>query len=93
LGKAVLTRAMSKGIKRCRTAKRFYTVDHRNRKLGNWKEGAFDELPTPGVDLTSSIDLQLQLYGEKLMKRQARLHRCHRARNWRNFGYGHLSKL
>lgn len=48
--------------------KRYYTVDHRNRKLGKWKEGVYDELPTPGVDLTSSIDLQLQLYGEKLMK-------------------------
>lgn len=48
--------------------KRYYTVDHRNRKLGKWKDGAFDELPTPGLDLTSSIDLQLQLYGEKLMK-------------------------
>jgi penicillin-binding protein 2 len=48
--------------------KRFYTVDHRNRKLGNWKEGAFDELPVPGVDITSSIDLDLQLYGEQLMQ-------------------------
>ena len=48
--------------------KRFYTVDHRNRKLGNWKDGAFDELPVPGVDITSSIDLDLQLYGEQLMR-------------------------
>ena len=48
--------------------KRFYTVDHRNRKLGNWQNGAFDELPTPGIDLTSSFDIQLQLYGEKLLR-------------------------
>jgi len=48
--------------------KRFYTVDHRNRKLGNWQNGAFDELPTPGIDLTSSLDIQLQLYGEKLLR-------------------------
>ena len=47
--------------------KRFYTVDHRNRKIGNWKEGEFDELPEPGKDITSSIDIDLQLYGESLM--------------------------
>ena len=47
--------------------KRFYTVDHRNRRIGNWKDGAHDLLPVPGKDLTSSIDLDLQLYGEQLM--------------------------
>lgn len=47
--------------------KRFYTVDHRNRKLGNWKNGDHDELPIPGQDMTSSIDIDLQLYGELLM--------------------------
>lgn len=47
--------------------KRYYTVDHRNRKLGNWKDGAHDELPVPGQDMTSSIDIDLQLYGELLM--------------------------
>lgn len=46
---------------------RFYTVDHRNRKIGNWKEGEFDVLPIPGKDITSSIDFDLQLYGELLM--------------------------
>jgi penicillin-binding protein 2 len=48
--------------------KRYFTVDHRNRKLGPWKDGAFDELPIPGMDIVSSIDLELQLYGEKLMR-------------------------
>jgi len=47
--------------------KRYYTVDHRNRKLGPWKEGEYDELPVPGQDMTSSIDIHLQLYGELLM--------------------------
>ena len=47
--------------------KRYYVVDHRNRKIGKWKEGAHDELPIPGKDMTSSIDLELQLYGELLM--------------------------
>lgn len=48
--------------------KRFFTVDHRNRRLGKWKDGAHDEMPVPGLDLVSSIDLELQRYGEALMK-------------------------
>jgi penicillin-binding protein 2 len=48
--------------------KRYFTVDHRNRRLGNWKDGAHDEMPIPGQDLVSSIDLELQQYGEALMK-------------------------
>ena len=47
--------------------KRYYTVDHRNRKLGAWKDGEHDELPVPGQDMTASIDIDLQLYGELLM--------------------------
>ena len=47
--------------------KKYFVVDHRNRKIGPWKDGAFDELPIPGSDLVSSIDLELQLYGEALM--------------------------
>jgi len=43
-------------------------VDHRNRRLGKWKDGAHDEMPVPGLDLVSSIDLELQRYGEALMK-------------------------
>ena len=48
--------------------KRYFTVDHRNRRLGSWKEGVHDEMPIPGRDLVSSIDLELQRYGEALMK-------------------------
>ena len=31
--------------------KRFYTVDHRNRRIGIWKDGAHDLLPVPGKDI------------------------------------------
>ena len=47
--------------------KRFYVVDHRNRKLGVWKDGQHDELPKPGRDMTSTIDMEIQRYGEQLM--------------------------
>lgn len=47
--------------------KRFYIVDHRNRRKGIWEEGKHDVLPKAGTDLTCSIDLELQLYGERLM--------------------------
>ena len=43
-------------------------MDNRNRRLGNGKDGAHDEMPIPGQDLVSSIDLELQQYGEALMK-------------------------
>ena len=66
VGKSGIDKSYEQALKGTQ-GKRFYTVDHRNRKLGNWKDGAFDELPTPGVDLISSIDLDLQLYGENLM--------------------------
>ncbi|MEC8457924.1 MAG: penicillin-binding protein 2 [Bacteroidota bacterium] len=48
--------------------KRFYTVDHRNRRIGIWKNGKHDVLPKAGKDIISSIDLNLQIYGEQLMK-------------------------
>lgn len=48
--------------------KRYYTVDHRNRKIGTWKDGDYDVFPEPGKDVICSIDLELQLYGEQLMR-------------------------
>jgi penicillin-binding protein 2 len=48
--------------------KRFYTVDHRNRRIGIWKNGKHDVLPKAGKDIISTIDIGLQLYGEQLMK-------------------------
>jgi len=38
-----------------------------NKEIGPYKNGKFDTIPTPGKDLTLTIDIDLQQYGEKLM--------------------------
>ena len=42
-------------------------VDVYNRKQGKFQEGKFDTLPISGKNIYSTIDLELQKYGEKLM--------------------------
>lgn len=49
-----------KGIK-------FIQKNRFNKNIGPYKDGKFDTLPTPGKDITITIDAQLQAYGEKLM--------------------------
>ncbi|MGY6649824.1 penicillin-binding protein 2 [Wenyingzhuangia sp. IMCC45574] len=39
-----------------------------NKILGPYKEGIYDTLPEPGKDLKLTLDLELQQYGELLMK-------------------------
>ncbi|MBT3621411.1 penicillin-binding protein 2 [Flavobacteriales bacterium] len=43
-------------------------VDVHNRDQGNFQEGRFDTLPISGSTLTSTIDIELQEYGEQLME-------------------------
>jgi len=43
-------------------------VDVHNRDQGKFQEGKFDTLPIAGSTLISTIDIQLQKYGEQLMK-------------------------
>ena len=43
-------------------------VDVHNRDQGKFQEGRFDTLSIAGSTLTSTIDIQLQAYGEYLMK-------------------------
>ena len=50
-----------KGIKRIQK-------DRFNRDIGPYKDGKFDTLPVNGKDLTITIDIKLQEYGEKLME-------------------------
>lgn len=50
----------TKGIKRAQ-------VDKFNRELGSYKDGAYDTLAIRGKDITLTIDLALQEYGESLM--------------------------
>ena len=42
--------------------------DARGRIQGHYKNGAFDQSPEPGKNITLSIDLELQKLGEKLMR-------------------------
>lgn len=45
-----------------------YLVDVHNRIKGSYAEGRYDTLAVLGKDLITSIDLQLQQYGEELMQ-------------------------
>ncbi len=48
--------------------KRFVLVDVHNNEQGSYANGQFDTLAQAGKNLTSSLDMKLQAYGEKLMK-------------------------
>ena len=41
--------------------------DRFNRVIGPYKNGVYDTLPIQGKDIHLTIDMQLQMYGEKLM--------------------------
>lgn len=43
-------------------------VDVHNTIKGRYLEGALDSLPVPGNNLVSTLDLDLQVYGERLMQ-------------------------
>lgn len=47
---------------------RFARKDVRNRVVGSYANGRYDTLPQPGRDITTTIDIDLQRYGERLMK-------------------------
>ncbi|MCB0430504.1 MAG: penicillin-binding protein 2 [Flavobacteriales bacterium] len=46
---------------------RIMMVDVHNRIVGSFENGAFDTLSVPGKNLYTTLDAQLQAYGEKLM--------------------------
>lgn len=43
-------------------------VDVHNRDIGSFEEGRFDTIAIPGKNLFTTLDAQLQLYGELLMR-------------------------
>ncbi len=47
---------------------RFVLVDVHNREQGSFNDGRFDTAAVPGSNMVSSLDIELQGYGEKLMK-------------------------
>ena len=46
---------------------KYIQKDKYNREIGSYKEGKFDTISKQGKDITLSIDLDLQKYGEELM--------------------------
>lgn len=46
----------------------YQVSDVRGREKGTFRKGALDRASVPGQDLKTTIDAELQLYGEKLMK-------------------------
>lgn len=46
---------------------KYKLVDVHNRVKGPFENGRFDTLPQPGKDVSSTIDIELQQYGEQLM--------------------------
>lgn len=47
---------------------RYVMVNVRGVEKGRYKDGMYDTLSIAGINLTSTIDIDLQQYGEKLMK-------------------------
>jgi len=47
---------------------RIYMVDVYSRVKGSYADGSFDTMAVQGADIISTIDLDLQEYGEQLMK-------------------------
>src|SRR4030095_8604163 len=47
---------------------RFVMVDVHNREMGSFNEGKFDTTAIPGNNMIATIDIDLQRYGEELMK-------------------------
>lgn len=55
-------------VLRGKTGIEFKMVDVHNRVKGPFEDGIYDTLPRPGADITSTIDIDLQAYGEALMQ-------------------------
>jgi len=53
---------------RGRKGLKIFLVDVHNRIKGTYQTGRYDSVPVPGEDLISTLDIDLQLYGEKLMQ-------------------------
>jgi penicillin-binding protein 2 len=67
IGNLGIEEAYEKDLRGTRGVK-IYLVDVYSRIKGSYAEGAMDTLAVQGADITSTIDLDLQEYGEKLMQ-------------------------
>lgn len=69
-GELIGTTGIEKEYEKELRGKKGVAYKHRNRLnkvLGPYKDGIYDTLAVPGKDLTLTIDLELQKYGELLM--------------------------
>lgn len=55
-------------VLRGRKGVKYVQRDRYNREIGPYKEGMFDTIAVQGKDITITIDIELQKYGEELMK-------------------------
>lgn len=55
---------------RGRRGVKYVQVDALDRVKGSYQEGEYDQIPEPGSDITLSIDIALQSYGERLMNKK-----------------------
>lgn len=53
---------------RGRKGLKIYVVDVKNRIQGKYKDGKYDTAAVVGLNVQSTLDIDLQLYGEKLMQ-------------------------
>tara|TARA_R110002096_G_scaffold74101_1_gene175525 strand:+ start:51164 stop:53020 length:1857 start_codon:yes stop_codon:yes gene_type:complete len=67
IGKTGIEKSYEKQL-RGKAGVKFLMVDVHNRVKGPFENGKYDTLPIPGNDIISTIDLELQAYGEKLMQ-------------------------
>lgn len=67
IGKLGIEEAYEKELRGTRGVK-IYMVDVYSRIKGSYADGAMDTLAVQGSDVTSTIDIELQEYGEKLMQ-------------------------
>ncbi len=71
LGELIGTAGVEKTYEEVLRGRKGVKYTHRNRfnkEIGPYKNGKYDTLPIPGSDLKLTIDIELQQYGEALMK-------------------------
>lgn len=67
IGKSGLEASYEKELRGMKGLK-IFLVDVHNRIKGSYLEGRYDTVAAPGSDLTTTIDIELQAYGEKLLR-------------------------
>ncbi len=66
IGKSGIEKTYESAL-RGRKGLKIFLVDVYNRIQGLYQEGRYDTIPEPGKDIISTLDIDMQLYGEKLM--------------------------